>query len=216
MSWLCILLAAGGLQASSIEPWLGGTRPYETVPFEEVNAIGTASTGSNAQAGLNLDWGLLDHWSLQTNWSDSSLGSGTEYGLLGTELRLGEEGDYPLDLSIAWNDSDSWGSVSGPLEQQYVFVFAKEIAENSFCGNLLYDSLDGFEGRLAYRSPYLYWTLQAGLELAVSRDSSQECVLPQLLFLLPGDIGLGLGPSLWPKEGTSWVFHLSYEIFPNP
>jgi hypothetical protein len=217
MKLLLFLCMASGLAASSIEPWVSGTRPYETVPYNELDATLLGSLGETHSGGARLDWGVLDHWTLWGGWAKSDAATDAQDGVLGTQLRLGEEGEWPLDFGLCYELKDYWQDASGSLRQIAGFVVAKEIWGNSLDSNLLYDSVDGPEARLAYRSPYLFWTLRGGAELVLERPADYPVLIPQVVFELPGDIGIQAGAAIARDGGpTTWLFSAGYEIFPNP
>jgi hypothetical protein len=218
MKLFCLLMMAGSLGASSIEPFVSGTRPYETVPYKEVNATLLGSIGEEYDSGgASLDWGVLDHWTLWGAWQKSDEDPSAQTGNLGTQIRIGEEGQYPLDFGLCYELKGAWDDNSGNYRQVAGFVVAKEIDGNSLDSNLLYDTVDGFEGRFAYRSPYLLSALRAGCEMIVENSSSYPVFIPQLICELPGDIAVQVGDAL-ANDGapSTWLFTASYEIFQNP
>jgi hypothetical protein len=212
-----MLFAAGALSAGSVEPWVAGTRPYETVPYFELNAGGFADLGSRHRGGVRLDYGILDHWSLQGLWQGDDAPPAAQTWVLGTQLRLGEQGQYPLDLGCFAElrkpqREDGAGSDPSTLGG---LLLAKELAGHSLSLNGAYSERAGWAFALGYRSPYLVSALQAGLEIEFG-DAGRRYV-PQLSLELPGDIALQCGAG-WDAAGgdPSWLFSFSYELFPNP
>lgn len=212
---VAMLLVAGALGASSIEPWVAGTRPYETVPYFELNAGGFADLGSRHNGGVRLDYGILDHWSLQGIWEGNDAPPAGQMWVLGTQLRLGEQGQYPVDLAcFAALRKPQREDGTGVPDSLGGLLLAKELAGHSLSLNGSYSGQDGLSFNLGYRSPYLFWTLQAGLEIQVQ---SARRYVPQLSVELPGDIAFQCGAGWNSAEGDpSWLFSLSYELFPNP
>jgi hypothetical protein len=217
---LCLMALSGRLAASSVEPWVAGTRPYETVSYAELNIEGLASLGTapaeGHQGGLRLDGGLLDHWSVQGQWSRDDTMGGRDVWDAGTQVRLGESGEHVVDTALF---AEAGPLLEAPGQQGFGFqtgaVLGEEFRDNSLALNLMYRSLDGFATRLGYRSPYLYWTAQLALEAELSR--SAVGLSPQLSIALPGDINLQCGMH-WAGNGLgpTWLLSLSYEIFPSP
>jgi hypothetical protein len=215
LTLLAVLLAAG-LRASSVEPWVGETRPYETVSYRELNIEGLAALGSNHQGGLRLDGGILDHWSLQGRWLRDDAAPGSQSWEAGTQLRLGDSGDGPVDVAgFATLGRTLAADAAQDLSFSAGLVLAKEVGGHSLALNLLYGSAQGLQAKAAMRSPYFWWTTQMGLE--AQADSRVQSVTPQLSFGLPGDINLQLGARWsWPGDSLTCLLSLSYEIFPSP
>ena len=207
---------AASLAASTVEPWLGGTRPYETVSYREMNIelLGAAAMDGASDA-LRLDYGILDHWMLAASWQRDDLDFGQSLGTLETRLRFAEDGAWPLDLGFYGSWEKALAS-SGVDRDNYSLgiVVAKELGDHSLSANADYGPTDGLEVRLGYRSPYLFLTGRAGLEFGTGDFGNT--LLPQMDFNFPGDISLQLGSRLSDKGGPRFLFSLSYEIFPSP
>jgi hypothetical protein len=187
------------------ELWLGGTRPYETVPYKELNA----ELYSNFSAtGLRLEGGLLDCWMLSLSGETRSV-SGPGAWSFGSRLRLGEAGEWPADLSAFYD-----GSLGATLKQSFGLGLEREFWDNEVALNGEAHESGPWTASAAYQTPYLWWTLRAGVDLHYLDQAGPWPLTPQLSFELPGDISLRLGASL--DSRTTWLLRLSYEIFPSP
>ena len=210
------LVLVTALRASSVEPWVDGTRSYETVSYHELNIQGLAALDSNHEGGLRLDGGILDHWSIQGQWLRDDATPGAESWEAGTQMRLGESGEWPVDLAgfaalgqIHQDDSAQSLSFSVGL------ILAKEVGGHSLALNLLYGSDLGLGATLAMHSPYIWWATRLGLEAGY--NSHSQSLTPQICFSLPGDIDLQCGLRIsWPGNALACLLSLSYEIFPSP
>lgn len=209
-----VLLLAGAVQAgASAQLWLGGTRPYETVPYKEIDAeiySGLASGGSGT--GLRLAYGLLDSWMFLGSGEYQSM-TDSWIGSAGTRAKFSEPGVWPLDLALYY-DTD-FGLES--LNQQLGVVLAREVYDNDFSLNLGSKDFQDFSASAGYKTPYFYWTLRAGIDVTYSSAKDTWVFVPQLSSSLPGDIAIEFGAAL-SRESASpvWLLSLSYEIFQTP
>jgi hypothetical protein len=200
------LLGASLYGHSSDEPWLGGTRPYETVPFFEANLMGQGQFGGWQQAGAGrLEVGILDHWMLWGAWGSQPTTK------LGTQVRLFESGYLPVDLGAYYEGiygNAAWTQRAGA-------VIALETNEQSLCLNTGWHE-GGAEAQIAYRSPFIFWTLRWGAEVYFDGGNVIPLV-PQISAMLPGDLALQFGAYFQDDWNPSFfLLSLSYEIFPNP
>jgi hypothetical protein len=215
---LAALLLSCGLQAGSVETWVGGSRPYETVPYFELNAGGFAALGGQRREGLRLDYGILDHWSAQAEWKREDAPSAEQAWMLGSQLRFGEEGRYFLDCAVfaeagqRIRDDPSLGTGS---QFQAGFLLGKQFELGNFALSAGYHGDDGAAFSLAYRSCFLFSAFQLGFEGLWSAGGRKE-LTPQLSFSLPGDIALQAGLQWRDSLEPAFLLSLSYEIFPTP
>ena len=210
---LGMMIFGGGLSASSTMTWLGGTLPYETVSYRELD-MEAAYQSIQRSPQLNLEAGLTDHWMIAALGS-FPLDAGQRSYLVSSRYRFSEEGNWPLDVAV-WIKEAFYDS-SGPGVQvlRPGLILAKVLGEHSVSLNASYDSLRGLMGQFGYRSPYFYWATRAGLEW--SFGDHENLLTPQLEWMPPGDIAVRLGGS-WEKDGgfDGWRLALSYELFPTP
>jgi hypothetical protein len=209
-----LFLLAGRLAAWGGTPlnWLGGTQPWDSTPFEEVDlqALGNGGDGEG-QAGLGAQWGVLDELQASGNWL-RSLPGGASSGEADLRLREPYFPDWRPAFSVyarapyadgLWS---AWGGLAADIS-----ACESDVAMNAEMG-------DGgrWRVRLAFWTPYLLTTLRLGAE-ASWLDASAEAFTPQVLVNVPGDISLQAGARLEPQSAAPlWTLRLSYELFPNP
>lgn len=209
-----LLLLSGRLAAWGGTPvnWLGGTQPWDSTPFEEVDlqALGGGGDGQG-QAGLAAQWGVLDELQASGTWL-RPVPSGGSSGEADLRLREPYYPDRRPAFSVyarapyadgLWS---AWGGLSAAMAP-----FDSAVALNAEMGDA-----GRWRLRLAFWTPYLLPTLRLGAE-ASWLDASAEAFTPQVLVNAPGDISLQAGLRLEPQGSAPlWTARLSYELFPNP
>lgn len=217
-----LLPAFGGTQVT----WLGGTLPYDTVPYLEADPklIWHAGTGAPELGGA-LDLGLTDRWMLQGQWSKGLDGAASEGAAL-TRFKLfyWDAMDLGAALFAGANlpegaSSRVFAGVSWGME---LFDAASFSANMAFgrpeAGSKIEDSLSFV--KVGLWGPYITYALRPGLEYGVDfvGDQRSEWLLPQLALNFPGDLSLDLGVRLASEPVQSYrIFtRLSFELFPNP
>lgn len=216
MKTLLVGIALLGLTAqaqATAQLWLDGNRPYETVPYREMDTEVYSGLAPGASAGgLRLEYGLSD-WAMVLGSGAYQSGTSSWIASAGGRVKFFSAGTLPLDLALFYDANFS----QAPLNQRLGVVLAREIGEHSFAVNLGSDDFKGFLTSAGYKTPFLYWTLQLGLEGSYyAADGSWTCT-PQLISQLPGDIAFEVGARVKGKgEAPTWLLSLSYEIFPTP
>jgi hypothetical protein len=202
-------LAFGGTQ----ESWLGGTQPWDSVPFFEGN-IGVHATGGDAHPGVGplLEVGLLDQLMVAGSWDqpvDGSAGSGTAL------LKI-READFPRwRPALAAYVRTGLGTL--PVEARPGLVLAIEPWDQSLVANLETGS-SGFSFGAGYWTPYLVSFVRAGFEAKLPSTGDAWILLPQVTLQAPGDISAVLGAQT-RTDGLgawTWALRVSYEMFPSP
>ena len=216
---IALLAMPGSVGAiSSHQNWIFGTRPYETVPaFEadlEYNAhyIEGPSPVAGWRHGLAVELGILD------DWMASGLArvdaSGRFLPEVSSRLRFGEAGQFPVDLALAgrWERVEDHDIFSGGP------VLALELWDHSLALNAFGHSDEDFEFRAAWRSAYLAWFLQVGLEGQYLLKSNRGGLGPQLFFNFIGDLSLSLGAWIPSGRPEDWQARLTldFTLFQNP
>ncbi len=203
------LAAFGG----SSESWLGGTRPWDTVPYFEAN-VGVQARGGQGQTGVGplLEIGLLDQLMLSGTWdqpTDGTLGSGEA-------LLTVREASFPrwrpaLALTLR--------SVISPTGTQWRpgLVAAIEPWDQSLVVNV--EDVQGTAAlRFGYWTPYLVSFFRLGFEAtSTSSLDAPWKLLPQATLQFPGDISFVFGATL--SQGSApwgWLCRASYQLFPSP
>lgn len=203
-------MAFGG----SSESWLGGTRPWDTVPYFEAN-VGLQAHGGQGQAGLGplLEAGLLDQLMLSGAYdqpADGSAGSGEAL------LTLRETGFPRWRPALA----ATLRSVIGPRGTQWRpgLVAAVEPWDFSIVANV--EDADGSAAlRFGAWTPYLTSFFRVGFEACSSTDLGAPWrLLPQATLQFPGDISFVLGGETLSQGSAawSWLARASYQLFPSP
>jgi hypothetical protein len=218
---LCFLLlcpafatAHGGTQVT----WLGGTQPYDTVPYLEADPkIGFEAGSGPPQPFAEVDVGLTDWWMLLGRWSQVA-GGAPERWQGGTRFKLHAQPQWGLGAAAlaAWRTGLYGSSAKQDDGLFYGLALAWEGAGQSLAANAAYNAVQGLEASVAYWGPYLLYALRPGLEYG---EGDQEAwLLPQLAFNFPGDLSLDLGLRVGLEEGRPWrvITRLSFQLFPNP
>ena len=212
---LALSIFAGPLAASggSPEPWLDGTRAWDTTPMLELDLAAHAAGGDGRpSAGASAQWGVLDTFQLAGEWQQPLQG-----GASLSELRLQwRESEFPswrpgfALLARAPYDGLQWAPRAG-------LAAALDAFECSLVANLEAGASSPWGLRTGFWTPYLVFTLRLGIEAAWSGGSAQA-VSPQILLNAPGDLSLGLGARL-DAAGLlppRYLLRLSYQLFPSP
>jgi len=203
--------ASGGTEVS----WLGGTLPYDTVPYLELDpqlgfSAGTGGPGYHA----SMDAGVTDWWMLR--WQDflNSGPDGDQRFLTRIKLTPQPWHGFGLTAHAGWRTQDLSNSSN---------LFGAALAWEGWDQSLALNytgSRDSQRFSAAYWAPYLTFSLRPGLEwggdsVAEFRD---QWILPQLAVNLPGDLSLDLGARFLLDGSGAWRFiaRLSYQLFPNP
>jgi hypothetical protein len=155
----------------------------------------------------------LDHFNVTTVGSIDK--AGEFFPEIRSRLRFGEAGQFPLDFALA----GEWSRVYGHDTYAGGPVLAVEIYENSLAANIFASSDENIDLRLGWRSPYITYTLKAGLEWRRLGESKASGLGPQLIFDAPGDLSLTLGGWFPLKpEGAPFSLRvrLDFTLFPHP
>jgi hypothetical protein len=201
--------AFGGTQ----ESWLGGTQPWDSVPFFEGN-VGLHATGGDGHPGLGplLEVGLLDQVMLAGAWDqpvDGSPGAGSAL------LKI-READFPRwRPAVAAYVKTGLGAAT--VEARPGLVLAIEPWDQSLVANLE-TGARGFGFRAGYWTPYLVSFLRAGFEAVLPSSDAAWTLVPQVTLQAPGDVSAVLGAQT-RSDGQgqwSWALRISYELFPSP
>ncbi len=210
------------LPASSHVPWMGGTLPYETTPFFELDTrLGYEFSDRSSGGRLELEAGLANKLSLgvvgragsesfSSGWVGSNLQS-YAHADLALRGRLSEASQWPLDLGAFVGcslDQFSQEQVLGGV------IVAKEIGDHELALNVWYSGFDGTRVRLAWLSAFLFSTCRLGLE--VEPASSVYGWRPELRFSFPGDLELQLSGAYSSILGMSSAVLISYQFFQDP
>jgi hypothetical protein len=206
-------LAVGGTQVT----WLGGTQPYDTVPYREADLKAGLEAGSGPpQPFAELDAGLTDWWMLSGRWSQSE-GGAPERWQASTRLKLHAQPRWGLGAAAyaGWRTGLFDSAAKRDDGLYYGLVLAWEGAAQSLALNADHNPVQGPIASAAYWGPYMLYAVRPGLEYGLG---GQRWVLPQLAFNFPGDLSLDLGLRLGLEEGRPWRFisRLSFQLFPSP
>jgi hypothetical protein len=213
------LVLAGGLASSlgafgsTSEPWLGGTQPWDSVPYEELNLGLRAQGGDGASAvGPYAQWGIVDQLQLAGAW-DQPLSGSTGRGEVLLKVREDDVPRWRPALAGYWRTAFGSEAVAG----RPGLVLALEPWDSSWVANLE-DGPQGLGLRLAAWTPYVVSFIRLGFEGLRPAPDQAWSLLPQITFQAPGDISAVLGAqTLSDGSGRwTWVAHLSYELFPSP
>jgi len=191
--------------------WMDGTRGWDSTPRHEADPQLLSAFGDGHPAlGAGLSLGLLDTLQADGYWLPALPG-----GLDSAELGLKWRNELPpgalpgTDLyARAFWSGGRWSWRAGAALEwapwDWSLVLNSEIGEAGQGGV-----------RAALMTPYLLYTLRAGVEAA--KETGDGAVTPQLSFNFPGDVSLDLGLRLDPIQGDQrWMLRLSYELFPSP
>jgi hypothetical protein len=216
-SWLlaALILLAAPLAAwdGTPLPWLDGTQPWESTPFEELDVQAMASGGAgHGLAGGAAQWGILDELQASGQWEGPVPRQGDPVAELDLRLREPYFPDWRPAFSIygrapyldgTWS---AWGGLAADWEP-----LDADLALNAEAGD------DGsWRLRAALLTPYVATTLRLGLE-ASWLNACAEALTPQILVNAPGALSFQAGLRYGVQDRSErWTVRLSYELFPNP
>jgi hypothetical protein len=210
-----LLGLARGLCAfgSTSETWLGGTQPWDSVPYYELNA-GLHATGGDGQPGLGpfLEWGILDQLMLAGSWDQPFSGA---------------EGSGDVLLKIREAEMPRWRPALGAYLRSGFGAEAVAarpgliLAIEPWDASLVANAESGPQGlgwRFAGWTPYVVSFLRLGFEATQPAPGQAWRLWPQITLQAPGDLSAVLGAqTLSDGSGRwAWAAHLSYELFPSP
>lgn len=198
--------------------WLGGTQPWDSTPYKEMDVQLAASAGRGLQAAAaDAQWGILDELQFSGQYAlDSNMGLAATAGAPATELDLRlREPDFP-DWRPAFSVYarapyvgqvwQGWGGLAADMEPW----------DGALAGNAEMGDGGQWRLRLALWTPYLATALRVGAE-ASWLNGAAEAYIPQILLNGPGDLSLQLGARLDAQGGQPlWTARLSYQLFPSP
>lgn len=212
------LLLAGRLGAlGSSVTWLGGTLPFDTVPYLEADPkLGWSAGSGRPELGAGLDIGLTDGWMLQGEWS-KALDEARSDGRVLTRLKLHRADWHGFGAGAFGGLRLPEGAAGLPLAGLILsfdgpFIFAA--VNVARLGEL------GYEGSAGFWGPYLAYALRPGLEFGWSSGDLKAPLwwLPQLALNLGGDLSIDLGLRIADDPARTWrvLTRISFQLFPNP
>lgn len=219
------LAAASALSANSHVPWLGGTLPYETTPYFELDPrLGYEMGDSFSAFRGELDAGIADFASLSVigltgnysyvdanGQSRQANGSAAQAAL---RLRAAQAGEWPLDFGAFFKAPLSVWHTS---LLEYGLIIGKDLGDFELALNAGYSGLEGLKGRVALLSPFLFPTFRLAAQYEFSDHAT--FVAPwfaEFRISLPGDIDVQLGGSFHDVSGLKAAVRVSYQIFEDP
>lgn len=215
---LLLLPAWAAAFGGSEVTWLGGTQPYDTVPYLEADPKLGFSAGTGAPAvNTALDLGLTDWWMLAGRW-DKPLDAAPSAAEALTRVKL-----LPRPLwGFGAAAYGGWSLPEGAASDAFVGISAGwEGADQALFINKAFYQSKAQRLSVGYWAPYPVYFLRPGLEFGVDDPPAgiaQLWWLPQLGLNFPGDLSLDLGVRILADGSGAWrvITRLSYQLFPNP
>jgi hypothetical protein len=206
--------ASGGTEVT----WLGGSQPYDTVPYLEADPKLLFSAGSGAPAlGAALDLGLTDWWMLAGHVAKPLDGSPSEAEAW-TRLKLTPQPLWGFGASAF----GGWALPEGASSDGFVGISAGwEGGDQAVFVNKAFFQSQAQRLSFAYWAPYPFFFLRPGLEIGLDDSpagTTSGWWLPQLALNFPGDLSLDLGARFLTDGSGAWraLARLSFQLFPNP
>lgn len=198
---------------STQESWLGGTQPWDSVPYFEMN-VGVHGSGGDGrpQLGPLVELGLHDQIMVACTW-DQPLDSAPGSGDLMLKLR---EAEFPRwRPALAIYARTGLGTLS--TDARAGLVLGIEPWDHSLALNLE-TGPGGLGARLGYWTPYLVSFVRVGFEGVLPDPNSAWRLLPQVALEAMGDVSAVLGAQTLSDGSGRWtaLIRFSYQFFPSP